>query len=53
MTTPSAAAWVSYQKASGPKIYELVFYGFLQKSIACMIGPSQSDDHVFGGIIDR
>ena len=49
MTMPLATAWVGYQKLSDLKTSEWRSYGFLQKPIACKIGPSQNDDHALGG----
>ena len=48
MTMTLATAWVGNQKLSDLKISEWRSYGFLQKPIACKIGPNQNDDHALG-----
>ena len=48
MSMRLATAWVGYQKLSDLKTSEWRSYGFLQKPIACKIGPSQNEDHAVG-----
>ena len=49
---PMAAAWIGYQKNSGPIIFWMAILLIPVKYVACKIGPSPSDDHAHGDGIE-
>ena len=52
MAMPTAAAWIGYQKISGPKIFGWRFWRFILKLIGCKIGPDPNDGHAHDGGMD-
>ena len=52
MGMPMAAAYIAYQKYTGPNFFGWRFCCFLQELIACKLGPSPNDDHAHGGGMD-